>query len=87
MSQLVGRVMADQHEANGGRGLIVNLVAAEPEEDGRAAFAASQAAIAAFGRACAREFAPLGIRVVTLPATGSPDETAAAVTELVTNDE
>jgi NAD(P)-dependent dehydrogenase (short-subunit alcohol dehydrogenase family) len=87
MSQLVGRVMADQHGADGGRGLIVNLVVAEPEEDGRAAFAASQAALAAFGRSCVREFAPLGIRVHTLIMAKSQEETAAAVMELMTNDE
>lgn len=87
MSQLVGRVMADQHAAGGGRGLIVNLVAAEPKEDGHAAFAASQAAVAAFGRACTREFAPLGIRVHTLPAANSPDETAAAVMDIVMSNE
>jgi NAD(P)-dependent dehydrogenase (short-subunit alcohol dehydrogenase family) len=84
MCQLVGRVMGDQREVDGGRGLIVNLAAAEPEEDGRAAFAASQAALVAFSRACAREFAPLGIGVHTLPTADSPDETAAAVMELVT---
>jgi NAD(P)-dependent dehydrogenase (short-subunit alcohol dehydrogenase family) len=87
MCQLVGRVMADQYVADGERGLIVNLVAAEPEEDGRAAFAAAQAAVTAFGRACAREFAPLGIRVTNLMMAESPGETAAAVMELMKNDE
>jgi NAD(P)-dependent dehydrogenase (short-subunit alcohol dehydrogenase family) len=85
MSQLAGRVMADQVQSGGELGLIVNLVAAEPEGDGRAAFIASQAAVAAFGRACAREFAPLGIHVVTLPATGLLEEIAATVMEIATN--
>jgi NAD(P)-dependent dehydrogenase (short-subunit alcohol dehydrogenase family) len=87
MSQLAGRVMADQRQAGGDPGLIVNLVAAEPEGDGRAAFIASQAAVAAFGRACAREFAPLGIRVVTLRATASPEEIAATAMEIMMNNE
>jgi NAD(P)-dependent dehydrogenase (short-subunit alcohol dehydrogenase family) len=85
MCQLAGRVMADQHQAGGGRGFIVNLVGPEPEGDGRAAYAASQAAILAFGRACTREFAPLGIRVRTLASPGSLDETAAVVMEVVTS--
>jgi NAD(P)-dependent dehydrogenase (short-subunit alcohol dehydrogenase family) len=87
MSQLAGRVMADQVQSGGEPGLIVNLVAAEPEGDGRAAFIASQAAVAAFGRACAREFAPLGIRAHTLTAFESPEATAAAVLSVMTSDE
>ena len=67
-------------------GLIVNLAAPEPHEDGRAAYAAAQAAIPAFGRACAREFAPLGIRVHTLAALESTEETAAAVMKVVRGD-
>lgn len=87
MCQLVGRVMADQHRADGGKGVIVNLIAAEPEDSGRAAYAATMGALPAFGRACAREFAPLGIRVHTLQAAPAPEETAAAVMEVVTSDE
>ena len=87
MSQLVGRVMADQHQANESfSGLIVNLAAPEPDEDGRAVYAAAQVAIPAFSRACAREFAPLGIRVYTLVALESPDETAAVVMRVVRGD-
>ena len=83
MSQLVGRVMADQYNADPDfNGLIVNLVADEPDGDGLAAYAAAQAAIPAFGRACAREFAPLGIRVHTLVASDSLEETATAVLQL-----
>jgi NAD(P)-dependent dehydrogenase (short-subunit alcohol dehydrogenase family) len=87
MCQLVGRVMADQHRADGGNGIIVNLTAAEPEGTGRAAYAATMGALPAFGRACAREFAPLGIRVHTLLAAPTPEETAAAVMGKVTSDE
>ncbi len=80
MSQLVGRVMADMRQADRNfSGLMINLTAAEPAQDGRAAYAATQAAVPAFGRACAREFAPLGIRVHTLVAPDSPEETVAAV--------
>ncbi len=87
MCQLVGRVMSDQHRADPAfNGLMINLVAPEPEEAGRAAFAATQAAVPAFGRACAREFAPLGIRVLTLVAPPTAEETAAAVMGQVTSD-
>lgn len=80
MCQLVGRVMSDQRRADPTfNGLMINLVAPEPEETGRAAYAATQAAVPAFGRACAREFAPLGIRVLTLAASPVEEETAAAV--------
>ncbi len=86
MCQLVGRVMDDQNRAGlGGRGgRIITLAWPEPEEDGRAAFAAGQGALLAFGRACAREFAPLGIGVHTLVAdAGAPERTAAAVMRLI----
>lgn len=83
MSQLVGRVMADRHRADGARGLIITLAAAEPERAGLAAYAATQAALPAFVRACAREYAPLGIDVRLLTVTGEPEQTAAAVMELL----
>ncbi|MBP6016115.1 MAG: SDR family NAD(P)-dependent oxidoreductase [Candidatus Promineofilum sp.] len=83
MCQLVGRVMADRHQANGARGLIINLAGAEPEGAGRAAYAITQAALPAFGRACAREYAPLGIDVHTLPTAASPEETAASLMRIV----
>lgn len=86
MCQLVGRVMNDQRRADPAfTGLMINLVAPEPEEAGRAAYAATQAAVPAFGRACAREFGPLGIRVLTLVAPPTAEETAAAVMEQITN--
>lgn len=84
MCQLTGRVMADQNQAGNVGGLIVNLCAPEPDGEGLAAYAATQAALPAFGRACAREFAPLGIRVHTLIAPDSPEETAADVMRIVT---
>jgi 3-oxoacyl-[acyl-carrier protein] reductase len=67
MSQLVGRVMADENRESGGS--IVNVVAHAGGQTGwelRAAFEASQAGVAGFGRACAREYAPYGIRVNTV---------------------
>ena len=62
MCQLVGRVMDDQNQARPSErgGVIVTIAWPEPDEAGRAAFAAGQAGVVAFGRACAREFAPLG---------------------------
>lgn len=67
MSQLVGRVMADENRERGGA--IVNVAsiagvsAPLPE---RAAFCASQAGIVGFARECAREYAQYGIRVNTV---------------------
>jgi NAD(P)-dependent dehydrogenase (short-subunit alcohol dehydrogenase family) len=87
MCQLIGRVMADQHQADGRRGVIVNLTAPEPDGPGHAAYAATMGALPAFGRACAREFAPLGIRVHTLLAAPTPEETTAAVMSVVMNGE
>lgn len=87
MSQLVGRVMADHHRADPGySGLIVNLVAPEVVTGDHAAYVATQAALPAFTRACAREFAPLGIRVRMLETAATPEETAAAAMDIVTND-
>jgi NAD(P)-dependent dehydrogenase (short-subunit alcohol dehydrogenase family) len=84
MSQLVGRVMDDRNKAEGqAGGLIVNFYEAEPDDDGRAAYAATQSAIPALGRACAREFAPLGIAVHTLASPGSPEKAAAEVMSLL----
>jgi len=83
MSQLVGRVMSDRYRAEGARGLILTLAAAEPERANLAAYAATQAALPAFVRACAREYAPLGIDVHLLTASGEPEQTAAAVMALI----
>lgn len=87
MSQLTGRVMADRHRANGARGLILTLAGAEPDRPGFAAYAATQAALPAFVRACAREYGPLGIDVHLVNAADEPDQTAAAVMELITRQE
>lgn len=88
MSQLVGRVLADQNKAGdaGGTdtgGVIINIAAPEPIGDGVAAYAATQAALPAFGRACAREFAPLGISVYTIVSSDPLEETMG----IITNDE
>lgn len=58
MCQLCGRVMADS-----GQGVIVNLADTRAPAAGRAAFAASQAAVVAFTAVCAAEYAPSGVRV------------------------
>ncbi len=75
MSQLVGRVMADENGERGG--MIVNIAStagvAEPLAD-CAAYAASKAGVVGFGRECAREFAAYAIRVATL----TPPEPVAA---------
>lgn len=64
MSQLVGRVMADENQDRGG--VIVNIASTAGVEcalPGRAAYAASKAGVVGFARECAREFAEYGIRV------------------------
>jgi NAD(P)-dependent dehydrogenase (short-subunit alcohol dehydrogenase family) len=88
MSQLAGRVMDDQNRIAGRQsgGIIATIARAESPEAGRAAFNAGQAAILAFGRACAREYEPLGIRVQTLVAGGEGiEQTAAEILWLVTD--
>jgi 3-oxoacyl-[acyl-carrier protein] reductase len=85
MSQLVGRVMADENDERGGA--IVNVVSATSVERAaaqQAAFAASQAAVVAFARECAVEYARYGIRVNTVIGAGARaeadcEETAGAV--------
>jgi 3-oxoacyl-[acyl-carrier protein] reductase len=81
MSQLCGRVMADENRERGG--VIVNVAStagaltALPHQ---AAYCASKAGIVGFARECAREFAAYGIRVNTvLP--GAIDTPAAQETE------
>jgi len=80
MTQLVGRVLADQNKAGDPGGLIITIAMPEPEGDNLAAYAMTQVGLPAFGRACAREFAPLGVAVHTLI---NPDPLA-AVLEIVT---
>ncbi|WP_420628656.1 SDR family NAD(P)-dependent oxidoreductase [Candidatus Leptofilum sp.] len=71
MSQLCGRVMADENQERGG--VIVNVASTAgvnlPLEN-RAAYCASKAGVVGFSRECAREYAQYGIRVHTL----LPDE-------------
>jgi len=67
MSQLCGRVMADENQTRGG--VIINVASTAgvvtPFAD-HAAYCASQGGIAGFARECAREFAAYGIRVNTI---------------------
>jgi NAD(P)-dependent dehydrogenase (short-subunit alcohol dehydrogenase family) len=67
MSQLCGRVMADENQERGGA--IVNVAAmtgpAQPAAE-RAVYDASQAGVTAFARQCAHEFSAYGIRVNTI---------------------
>ena len=68
MSQLCGRVMADENQTRGG-GVILHIASTAGVEhplEGQAAFCASQAAVVGFGRECAREYAAYGIRVQTI---------------------
>lgn len=67
MSQLAGRVMADENQERGG--CIVNIASVAGLElpwEQRAAYGASQAGIVGFARECAREYAAYGIRVNTV---------------------
>ncbi len=67
MSQLCGRVMADENRLRGG--VIVNIssiAGVETPLANRAAYCASKAGIVGFARECAREFAEYGIRVNTV---------------------
>jgi len=72
MSQLCGRVMADENQARGG-GVIINIASTagvQTSLENRAAYCASKAGVVGFARECAREYAQYGIRVHTL----LPDE-------------
>jgi NAD(P)-dependent dehydrogenase (short-subunit alcohol dehydrogenase family) len=67
MSQLCGRVMADENKERGG--VIVNISSIAGVEIPlmhRAAYCASKAGVVGFARECAREFAQYGIRVNTV---------------------
>jgi len=72
MSQLCGRVMADENQERGG-GVIINIASnagVQTPLENRAAYCASKAGVVGFARECAREYAQYGIRVHTL----LPDE-------------
>ena len=67
MTQLCGRVMADENGPDGG--VIVNMgstAGLHTPLAGRAAYCASKAAVVGFARECAREFAAFNIRVNTV---------------------
>lgn len=67
MSQLCGRVMADENGERGGAIINISSVAGvETPLLHRAAYCASKAGIVGFARECAREFAQYGIRVNTV---------------------
>ncbi len=84
MSQLVGRVMADENGPEGG--VIVNIgdaAAAAGTLPERAAYMASKAGLLGFTRECAREYAAYGIRVhALLPETADGAVEAAIVCAL-----
>lgn len=67
MSQLVGRVMVDENQEQGG--VIINIgpqIGDDLPANGLAAYAASKAGLEAFTRQCAHEYAPHGIRVYSV---------------------
>lgn len=67
MSQLCGRVMADENGDRGGAIVNISSIAGvETPLMHRAAYCASKAGIVGFARECAREFAEYGIRVNTV---------------------
>jgi len=82
MSQLVGRVLADENQDRGG--VIINIASTAGFEHplpGAAAFSASKAGVIGFTRECAREFSAYSIRVsAILP---DPDDFPAHVAQAV----
>ncbi len=85
MSQLVGRVMADENQERGGT--IINIgdsVGDDVLGPGLAAYAASKAGLAAFTNECAREYAQYGIRVFAVQpdmVDMSPDNQALGIAQ------
>ena len=89
MSQLVGRVMADENQDRGG--LIVNIASTAgivTPLKCAAAYAASKAGVIGFTRECAQEYAGYGIHVnAVLPETTvSSTQIAHAVLSLCLDD-
>ena len=81
MSQLCGRVMADENQERGG-GVIVNIASTagvQTSLENRAAYCASKAGVVGFARECAREYAQYGIRVHTL----LPDEERPSAPQII----
>lgn len=69
MSQLVGRVMAEENQGRGGAIVNISSIAGvEIPLMHRAAYCASKAGMVGFARECAREFAAFGVRVNTVVA-------------------
>jgi len=67
MSQLAGRVMADENQERGGAIVNISSIAGvETPLMNRAAYCASKAGLVGFARECAREFAQYSIRVNTV---------------------
>lgn len=92
MSQLCGRVMADENGERGG--LIVNIASTAGVDvplENRAAYCASKAGVIGFTRECAREFAQFGVRVCALVLPEGEDRvgkmTAVTIHHLCTADE
>ncbi len=84
MSQLCGRVMADENKDRGG--VIINIASTAGVTTslaGRGAYCASKAGVVGFTRECAREFAGYGIRVYALVPEEEPTEEA-LLTDAVT---
>ena len=83
MSQLVGRVMADENRERGG--LVINVGAVDSPDTsttGYAAYVASKAALAAFTKECAREFAPFDVAVHIIQPASTSDRQADPNSEL-----
>lgn len=83
MSQLCGRVMADENKDRGG--VIINIASTAgviTSLAGRGAYCASKAGVVGLTRECAREFAGYGIRVYALVPEEEPAEEALLTDEV-----
>lgn len=95
MSQLCGRVMADENADRGG--VIINIASTAGVEiplENRAAYSASKAGVVGFTRTCAQEFARYGLRVYALLPEEEPadktrltEQIAQAVLQVCTGDQ
>jgi NAD(P)-dependent dehydrogenase (short-subunit alcohol dehydrogenase family) len=84
MSQLVGRVMADENGERGG--VIINIASTAGVQTalaGHAAYAASKAAVVGFTRECAREYAEYRLRVFALSPAEEPPPSPQTVADKV----
>ncbi len=82
MTQLVGRVMADENGERGG--VLINVASTAGVQTplaGHAAYAASKAAVVGFTRECAREYAGYSLRVFALSPCEAPPPTPQSVAE------